>query len=311
MISSRGFARAAVLIFASVWCSDAVADYEAALFGVGNSTPCADGSLQYADDAVGSFRDSLTSLFGPDYDQIVENLNTAVDPRDWIDSSVWITGTSYGQDHVDPYGTDFADVVFIYTHGGRTCSPAYQSAIVMGDSYPETNQCYITLTRDYSTTPYSGGQIKLGDVDTNALLIFGCGVLQWCMHKKPLALQQPPSFLDLDGGDTGTQLSLVNGFHGIANVGFWMANDLDSYGNDSHENGLGDNWIDHFTDINSGSNDDNCAVSIEFNDGSTTYRGDMYQYGGLFDFLSTGPTHGNETYWRIVGCDPDEGDPLP
>lgn len=307
MISLRGLARAVALFLVSAWCSDAFADYEAALFGVGTSAPyCGADALNYADDAVGSFSDSLTSLFGPNYDQIVQNLDAAVDPRDWIDYTICKNGTC-GEDQIDPYGTDFADVVFIYTHGSYTCSPAYQSSLVMGDASPTWDPCAVTLTRDYTAQPYSNGQVRLGDVDTNALLIFGCGVLQWCMHKNHL----PPSFLDVDRGETGAQLSLLNGFHGTVTVDYWMAHDLDSYGNDSHDNGLGDNWIDHFTDINSGSNNDNCAVSVEFNDGSTTYRGDMYQYGGLFDFLSTGPNHANETYWRIVGCDPPDGEALP
>jgi hypothetical protein len=141
--------------------------------------------------------------------------------------------------------------------------------------------------------------MSLGDVDTNTLVLFASVALQKCAFDNSL-------FWDLDGGNSGAQLGVVNGFHGSPDG----ANDehvsMGDYAYFAKANGVGSDWFDIFFEEDGA--EDDCPVSLVYGS-SGAVRDEAWVDGGLADFHSTG-SHTGLTYYFIDGCNPYYGPEL-
>ena len=281
----------------------AVAEYEGVAFGV-NDQICGGDDLSYGTTAATSFYDGLGDI---SYDQRRLNTDAGVDASDFTDNNAFPT---WGGDDYDPYGTDFADVMFVSTHGEAWESPYFFSRIDAGDwvsGQTPAQVCQPRTARNYNATPPSAAyhHMRFGNggdnEELNVAYFNACQVLQYSLYAAH-------GMFDLDAGGTGAELAMVAGFHGYANVGYWEAHSFDGYVSGAENDGIGDDWVDQYTDIGGGSNDDDCAVVIVY--GSLdAYKDAMFYNGGFKDFRETG-LHSSSDYWRISGCDPDGGPSL-
>src|SRR5690606_7471731 len=151
------------------------------------------------------------------YDDTRLWFNQAVDPEDWVDESI-----SYGNDSVHPYGTDWADAVFLSTHGKAVCEAGGKwSQFVMGDQHD-----------GHACSPNTLFHIKCGKADGNVAVFIACQSAQVCLWEG-----DGYDYMDFLGS-----FAMWNGCHGLA----WDTSDdisrLRSYLQDSVSNGFGDNW---------------------------------------------------------------------
>jgi hypothetical protein len=260
--------------------------YEAALFGVnqyGSSGECthSKGDLDHAVDAMNEVRNRLGNqgyLVSS-----TNNANVGTDGRDFIDTSV-----SGGADHAYPGGTDWADVIYYYGHGGRQVDQF--SWITMGDN------------SDGVCTPNTRDHMKFGSAngDANALILTACQSMQMSVWNNG---GYWPIFAGID-------FSMFMGFNGLAFDSSDMVSRLGDYVVAAQHNGIGAEWVDILTDFDTFlSNNDQCATMMIAGN-SASQRRDQYNYGGFKDFHQ--PTaHSGSTYFYLCNCDADDANPLP
>lgn len=187
-------------------------------------------------------------------------------------------------------GTDDADVIYVHTHGGRTTSSPYYTQLLMG------NSSYACLPRTDNNMLFGNGS---GDLEI--------AVIKAC-QSGDYNVWQNAGYRQQFNTSSGT-FTVWNAFHGDSSCGSWVTTYVSDYAWSSEYDGVGENWMDAAYDNDSGSNTDDCPVSIVM--GSTSsLREHMYEYGGWNDRENTGSKTGS-TYYYFSGCDPDNGVVLP
>lgn len=298
---ARRWQFSAVLCAASTsltWTDTCPAAWEGVTFGVENFEVCAPGSDRlYFRNYAEEFADALTvngydTVATPQYDK-------GVDGVDFIEDA-W-----GGADSTSPTGTDWADTVFVATHGAIwgsawICSYATRAnQLVMGDGNATT--CYPYMISN-STTDMLFTEDSNASSDLNYLVTSACHSAQYC-------LLLSPGIFNLDGNGTGTQFQLLNGFHGFG----WDSADWPDYFYDyvvgAKSNGIGDDFIDVFGYVGPEWDDDICPMAVGLGDNLSEVD-DVLEYGGFMDAHSSG-TH-DEQWARVVcDCDPPGGPGLP
>lgn len=159
----------------------------------------------------------------------------------------------------------------------------------MGDD--ESDACFIEVTTD----------MILGDADASMFVIDASTVLNKCAWDAGL-------FYSLDGGGSGIQLTVLNGYHGSPRDDQHGVQEVGDYAYYARDDGAGDDWVDIMHTVHSGSDNDDCAVSIVFSEDETE-ADDAFYNAGLADYHSTG-VHTGSTYYYIDGCDSVSGPEL-
>lgn len=268
------------------------AEWEGATFGVEdyNGTGlCCYGcdDLEFPKNDAAWVRDGLMNI---GFDQVQLNQDGGVDGRDWMDNHVH----AIGDDNIDPYGTDFANVVFYSGHGSCSCGPNYYSEIVMGDDNP--GEACLPNTKTHIRLANGGD-----NEETQVMILAACQSMQYCVW-------QNGGYSSVDAGGSGDRFTTYDGFHGLSYDYSDLQSQLKSYVEDSENNGIGANWVADLTDLNYFS-DDQCATTMIRGSSSST-RDNQYSNGGFQDPKDTG-SHTGSTFYYICGCDPDDGEVLP
>jgi hypothetical protein len=225
------------------------------------------------------------------YDQVDYWTDLYNDGRDFTDPAQF----AWGVDNDDPYGTDFADVIFFSGHSGASCTGTPRVWITPGDN---ADGCTIYVAHATAASRHAtfGGATAGSDAD--AFVTFGCNTTQYCAFTGAA----------YDGMSQG-QFNIVNGFHGdVAEVSGYQS-DLSSYSNAAEFNDIGEAWLDWMYDPDVGGGADNCPSSIVFGANSSE-TDDFYANAGWFDFHDNGARTTNNFY-RLCGCDPIDGPALP
>jgi hypothetical protein len=230
------------------------------------------------------------------YGQVERWTDAAVDSRDFTDA----TRFSWGEDDVGPYGTDFSDVIFFSGHAGASCTSGVERAyLYMGDNNPSPEVCQLNVANVTTSARHVtwGGAVAGSEADI--FVNFACNTTQYCVWTAGA----------YDGMSAG-QFNMINGFHGdVAEVSGYQS-DLGSYSSAAMYNDIGEAWLDWMYDPNANaSGEDNCPTSIGFGENSTEIT-DFFSYAGWYDFHDTGARTTNK-YYRLCGCDPQDGSALP
>lgn len=263
------------------------ADWESMAFGVngyGGSGQCDAEPLQWSDEAADAWHDQmLDAVYGPDYDVSEDDYNGEVDPEDFMDSQA---------DETSPTGADWADVVFFNGHRTHVCSSQWSySVLLTGDDVGV--DCNVTFgTNSNEVLLGSGGSGS----DANMWFLHASESLKWC-------IVEDGAIFEIDGGGSGTQFTLLAGFHNSpanepANEG-----EVEIYIRDSVWNQVGENFIYTFAN-NDGDPDYECT-SMVITSSSLANANNLFFYGGLKDFKDTG-TH--NTHWYYSNCGNTCGD---
>jgi hypothetical protein len=266
-----------------------------------------------------------------DYDDIgFVQVNSAVDSEDFTDYTRF---TSWGDDMDYSDGTDWADTVFITTHGyskcmelvdpydestgdwlccghdgyncGRdpadypdfSCSSNNYSRFTMGDN--STGRCYV-FTNDNGGDP---GNIYLGNTitgqgtgDANVFFTTACDSLDPCVRHLG-------GYDDMDAGSFNTYLGFY-GRHDFAQGGTVAFN---AFLTGATNDAIGSEWLSHEYYLNGGGNDGYVCPMVLIWGSSSSNCDNMYNNGGFKDFKDTGSHTTTKMYW-VGGCDPeDEG----
>jgi hypothetical protein len=275
-------------VIAVLWssCSTAYAETEGVAFGIRNfsaSTASCDNSLADLPNAIVNADGFMDGLVAIGYDQT---------PQEWTDSNVW--GTSWDDGHAqsrtEEHGADWADAVFIETHGGHVCSAEY------GSYYSH----FTTGHRDVGPcTIRSHQHMKFGDgganEEANVIVQYSCESAHYCVW-------QHGGYTNLQGGS----FQMLLGFHG---KGYDYDADMSDYVADTETESIGAHWrnVMYIEDIYPGI--DQCPTAVVFgNSGSN--RDNFFLHGGWNDFTTTGGTT-SSTFYYLCECDPADGVPLP
>jgi hypothetical protein len=290
------------------------AEYESVIFGVDDfncRTCCPYGDeLSYSAETADDMDTGFELI---NYDQTTWYSNGAVDGRDWTDDSRRIWGT----DDDDPYGTDYADVAVIISHGVSKCSTStdnaggYWSDFIMGEKHgggvdrcmsSSCQDCRIRTNSYYYTDgdeciEYSG-HMKYGggapNEELNVLIMSTCQSMQKCVWDNG-------GYAHVDDG--GEALQMINGFHGDSHEAWYTPGDHKDYVHYAESNGIGDDWVDKLTKY------DDCAVSYVIASSESTAT-TFYTFGGFKDLKDTG-SHNGAWIWFVGGCNPYNGPALP
>ena len=261
-------------------------------------TGCDD--LNHADNIADGFLDGLNDIGG--YSDRVTHSNKTVDAKDLCDEDV----VSWGRDHLDSSGSDWADTVLLVTHGycingdsGDGCSNSSNnySAFIMGENQntcePRTND---VGGSDLSHFYFGDGD---GDEENKAFIVFSCQSAQY-------SVWDDGGYRDLDG----SKFRIYNAFHGNtwSSTGSSIHNRMERYVEDAENNEIGEAWLDRFYNRPIGSNNDRCPISIVYGSSSNN-RENFYEYGGFRDWNSTG-TNSGTTYFYMSPCNPSGGPTL-
>lgn len=220
------------------------------------------------------------------WDDVQTRNNTSARGSYWTDASKADDCNCTADDEKDKYGADDADVLYIHTHGGH--HQGVDSYLLMGNG---SYDCYAYTTEN-----------MLFNSDLQIAVVKAC---QSGNYDVWLGRGYGAQF-----NETASPFTMWNAFHGDSSCGSNVTSYVDSYVKESDFNGVGENWLDEAYDYDSGSNDDDCPVSILFG-ALKADRELMFTYGGWKDRKDTGDKTGASTYFYIGGCDPSNGDPLP
>ena len=293
------------------------ADYEAVSFGVNefDTTGCDATDSTYADDYIALFYSYATSPIYWNYDYVrptnTYSFDGHVDARDLTDYDRY----NWGADDNSPFGSDFADAIFLATHGKSFCmelsDPYYEETgdwrccgyqercdsdyscvtrnhtfFWMGD---DDDTCY-PRTNDYGADP---GHILLGDADANVFLTTACSSLVPCTWEHG-------GYSDMDAGSFNTYM----GFYGSHNWQTGQGVDLSNYFAGVTSNNIGSDWLsDMFVPNGWNPEGDNCPM-VNVWCSSTSNCSNQYNNGGFKDFKDTG-THSIRVLYWVGGCDPN------
>jgi hypothetical protein len=231
--------------------------------------------------------------FATIYDQLTNFQNMGVDGADFTDASQY----SGGADSVDPYGTDYADVIFFSGHASWSSSGNY-AYLVMGDSNPGET-CFPRIADDTAVWRHmefgNGGSGQEAD----AFVLFACNSAQYEVWEA--------GGYNLLSHSAG-QFNLLNGFHGIVWEISGYQTDLQNYAADARYDAIGDAWIDRM--YNNDGSSDNCPMPILWG-ANAAETDDYYSNAGWLDFHNTGARSGTlPRIHYICGCDPVDGEAL-
>jgi len=199
-----------------------------------------------------------------------------------------------GRDTTAGFGSDFADVVFLSTHGKRDPVGYTWSSVTMGTT---AEPCRVQTTGMI----FGGGDTTWGSDGTDAEIV----ILSACQSAQK-------SVFDNGGyiGVAGPQLTMYAGYHGISFDSNDNVNRMSEFVAHSTTSAIGANWVDDLTDLDFwSSNNDQCATAIVYGS-SKSVRNSFYNQGGFRDLFDTG-SHLGLSYYYWCGCDPDDGDQLP
>lgn len=209
--------------------------------------------------------------------------NSNVNGRDWLDVS------QSGSDDDVQEGTDWADIVMFSGHGSANdpgnCT---YTRIVMGN---DSETCIPTFTNG----------IRLGTGDADALVVDATQSLQKCVWDNG-------EFFKLDDGNSGSALSVFNGYHGSPSDDSHGVQEIGDYAYYAKTSGLGEEWLDAMITWNTAPITDDCPMSLVFADNEAKAE-DAFYDAGLADTISTG-THDEEHIFYFAGCNPALGDEL-
>jgi hypothetical protein len=183
-------------------------------------------------------------------------------------------------------GADDADVIYVHTHGGHSVSPAY-SSLSMGNSKYD---CSVRTNEN---------MLWNGDLDLAVIKACQSGDYETWKNGG-----YRKAFTNHDSG-----FRMWNAFHGDSSCGDHVTSYVDWYVRSSTYDGVGENWLDAAYDVDPGSNNDDCPVSIVMGD-SRAKRVSLFQYGGWKDRKDTGKKSGS-TIFYFSGCNPDNGIKMP
>lgn len=229
-----------------------------------------------------------------DYDQHATWTNKAVDDLDWMDDSL----DAEGIDHVDPYGSDFADALLLATHGHWSCSGGdYWSRARPGDNLDDSdgNGPHCKLYSDEMLFGNGGS----GN-EANVFILSSCNSLTRCVF-------EGGGYAGMDGPrGVSSNFNMVNGFHGLSWYNSTSNADFDDYLSDTEFDDIGYAWLTEMHREHAGWN---CPTSMVWGE-TGTLRSNFFNDAGFKDFKSTGD-HDNSTYYYVCGCNPEGTDPAP
>jgi hypothetical protein len=275
-----------ILAASPLWALDEVQVYGIAQFG--GSGQCGDSDMTHTvhTSTAFAFRTpfDLMKLIGL-WDQTASLNNSSAHSKRWSDSSK-ATG---GSDTETNAGADEPDVIYVHTHGSHSESSPARTSLSMGKSGSGFACSAETDTHMLWNSDLDIAVIKAcqsGDYDT------------W-----------------LNGGyrqqftRSGSPFRMWNAFHGDSSCGSHVTSYVGAYASESFFNGVGENWLDEAYDVDSGTDDDDCPVSIVMGD-SQAKRVNLFENGGWLDRKDTGAKTGS-TIFYFKGCDPKNGRKLP
>lgn len=263
---------------------------EGVAFGVDNyPSNCAGSGLNYARQCAQAFVDELDDL---GFDQTEVWKDAAVDGRDFMDAK---------DDHVEPYGTDWADIALYYGHGFHQCSGGtYKSFITMGDN---GDGCFP------STVPGNALSMRFGEggsgEELDVLFLFACRGVQLCVFEAGgydgLGQYHPTTNAD--------PFRVLIGFHGDAYDHSSNKNRIDRYVRASEVIGLGDHWIEEMYRNNVIGSYDQCPSVAIWDDNA---NGVLSQHvlSGLLNLRSISGGPNFPGFISVDDCDPNNGEPL-
>ena len=274
---------------------DEMHTYGVEAFGADPECCDACGVIPWSIDASDKVFDDFSDFIDDsDWDVARSNNNAAVDPEDWIDDD---EDPSFGDDNVDPWGADSADVAFIFTHGTSDCfsdGTGDQLSFVMGvfnDEGTYSDMC----------SPDSNGEWRFGD-DSDDLEIV---VNDACHGADTCAWDNGAFSLTNTTGLRGTDLRMYLGFHGVGYSSPGTPGEMNAYVTTSLTSGIGSHWLSERVWIGILGNDDQCPVAITFGT-TTTDATSFHNSGGFADRFNNTP-HAVHRRVFIDDCDPAEG----
>lgn len=245
------------------------------------SLACGGSDLRYGDDTVGYLRDKLDSW---SFDSVYYGGNTFLDFPDVTDPDI----VASGDDNVATRGVDSADVGMLYSHGSYSCGTNDHSSVVMGDNRS-------TCRMEYGSGS-TANDSWWGDTDLNVMIIDTCLSAQYCAWNAG-------GYYHVDGN-----FAMLLGFHGISYDSNRHTNNFEDFVDDSRFNGLGDNWVDEVTRRPLGSDNDECAVAVVYED-TASAADSTFDFMGFDDWKTPG-SHTASYYYYINNCDPRSGKQL-
>ena len=297
--TAYAFAVPAILLATT---STSHAEYESAAFGVAKynavysngvrECPCTstDGKKNCTDSSwfttfAGTFNSRMDWM---GYAQTELYRNQSVDGADFTDSTRF---PDTGGDDVDPWGTDFADAIFLASHSSAVCSGStFESSFGMGEEHPDQT-CWPTTQRE----------MRFGDADADVAILFSCQSVQKCVwDANHYSRMSAPS----------GSLSMVMGFHGEMYLNSEANGRLDDYLSDTKMHNIGEYWVDYLTDIQGlpWEQPDVCATIAMWGNTDAEIH-TMYDHGGFMDFWPTG-RHNRAAFYYWDECDPHGGEEL-
>jgi hypothetical protein len=254
----------------------------------GSTGACAGDALTNANEDATYLDDGLAG-----YDQLEYQTNLFFDGRDITDA----TNFTWGDDDIDPSGSDFADVLFFSGHSGGSCTSPARTWITPGD-VADGCTIYASHTTSSSRHVTFGGTTTGSELE--AFVTFGCATTLYCAFTAGAYAGMSAS---------SGQYNILNGFHGdVAEVSGYQS-DLREYSNDAPNDAIGDAWLDWMYDSDVGGGADNCPSSILWGANSTE-TDDFFSFSGWFDLHNNG-ARSTTRFYKLCGCDPINGAALP
>jgi hypothetical protein len=316
------------IVFLLTASAHAETSYEVSTFGV----QYYEGYCDYGEDDVNLITEAW-SVFEVasnssywNYDIVRYWHDSHVDGEDFTDNSRY---SSWGDDLAYDEATDWADTIFLGSHGwtscmemetpyedgdwqccgddGNTCDTDYDCTVnnhtsfIMGD----TNHC-IVRTNDYSIyngNIYFGNTIAgQGTGDANIFFSGACSSIDPCVRHLG-------GYSDMDAGTFNTYLGYY-GTHDLHSLGSGGGDSaLHDFLQSATNDDIGPEFLahQHYENMHSGRGVAYVCPMILIWGSSTANCNNMYNNGGFKDFKDTG-THTLKVMYFVGGCDPDEYD---
>jgi hypothetical protein len=204
----------------------------------------------------------------------------------FTDSSKAATCGCTGDDVATDSGADEADVIYVHTHGNHSTMAPWFSELSMG------NKTYVCRSRT--------DRNMLWNSDLDIAVVKAC-------QSGDYDVWQNGGYYNFRTSTSGFRM--WNAFHGDSSCGSHVTFYVLFYTAGSFYDGVGENWLDWAYDVDWGSNNDDCPVSIVFGD-TRAKRVSLFENGGWKDRKATGAKTAS-TYFYFEGCNPDNGRKLP
>jgi len=250
----------------------------------GADDPCNQIGLGKWAEAMEGFEDGMLDN-GISSSYVKTWIEREVEAKDFTDPTM----QTWGADDTVNTGTDWADIVWFRGHGGYTCSSTngYYSTFAMDN---DTNTCSIS-TKNHIRWHY-GGEI-------NVFVSYACHSGQLCVWSH--------DGYHLPNPNVNSYFAVWNAFHGVGTATTSDGTYYYDYIRSARAEGIGDDFLDMFTKIKSGSDNDICPVSIIFGIDQDKQE-HIYTWGGFMDQDDPDST-ANSAYFHLA-CDPAGGNAL-